>query len=174
MARFFKLFSALVVISMVAWVGYKLSVAGQFVVPVDQMALTTLQRVKESGVIRCGYWDKEPLIYKHKENGEPDGPMVEFFELAASARAMSTAWIKEFSYDDPASIELALIGGEIDLFCYPVSSALRQSNSLWDKSFDFVRGSGDFAFATLKGDEDWRGFVKTLTQDFSPTEQKDQ
>lgn len=116
---------------------------------------SALNRIQETGIIRCGYWIYEPFISKDPNTGEMSGITVDYLEATAARMGKVVIWEKEVGFDQ---IRPALDYGKFDVFCVPCSP-----NDNFLKQFDFVGSFGKLPYYlyTAKGKNITKEEMKT-------------
>lgn len=92
---------------------------------------TTYDRVMKSGVIRCGYFTRYPIIYKNLQTGKPEGVFYEYTEALGKALGLRIEWSEELGVGDIAE---AIRSRRVDAVC----SAIMPHASL-ARHVDFIR-----------------------------------
>ncbi|MGE3769916.1 MAG: substrate-binding periplasmic protein [Bdellovibrionales bacterium] len=80
-------------------------------------ATNTLQRVIDTGVLRCGYYVFAPYVYKDDATGKLSGPSVDIMERIAEDLGVKIEWAEEQSFGTWAT---ALQTRRIDMMCAPL------------------------------------------------------
>lgn len=100
--------------------------------------VSVMERVNDTGVIRCGYWIFEPYLVKNPNTGKMSGISVEYFEKTASRMGKKVEWTEELGFDHIAP---AITYGRVDAFCVPCSPTHD-----FKKLFDFVGSFGHIPY----------------------------
>ena len=74
---------------------------------------STLDRVKRTGILRCGYLPYEPFLIKDVNTGKMSGLMVQYFEAVGQKQNLKIEWSGEVNIDQ---IVPALESGRFDAF----------------------------------------------------------
>lgn len=104
---------------------------------------STLDRVKRTGILRCGYLPYEPFLIKDVNTGKMSGLMVQYFEAVGQKQNLKIEWSGEVNIDQ---IVPALESGRFDAFCVPCSP-----DSAWEKVLDFPAELGALPYYVYVG-----------------------
>ncbi len=77
---------------------------------------SVLARVKETGIIKCGYWVFEPYITRDVNTGKIGGMTADYLEKIAARSGLKIEWAQELSFEQMVP---ALNYDRIDMFCVP-------------------------------------------------------
>ncbi|MGE3769530.1 MAG: substrate-binding periplasmic protein [Bdellovibrionales bacterium] len=88
---------------------------------------TAYDRIKRSGVIRCGYAPWEGIFTINANTGQPEGLAYDYVSLLANYLSLKVEWVEDTGY---ANAVTALNAKRIDVFCpgiWPNGSRARQA-----------------------------------------------
>ncbi|MCB1559292.1 MAG: transporter substrate-binding domain-containing protein [Alphaproteobacteria bacterium] len=110
---------------------------------------STFDRVKNTGVLRCGYGSWEPGVIKDPVSGEMKGLFVELIEEMARFSKVKVEWVSEVDW---GQISQALQSGKVDAFCAGMANDAARAKDLaysvpmsyW--SFDVIVRADDERF----------------------------
>ncbi|MGD9650595.1 MAG: substrate-binding periplasmic protein [Dongiaceae bacterium] len=80
----------------------------------------TYERIKKSGVIRCGYFLWPPFLMKDPNTGIMSGVVPDYIEQLAKGLNLRVEWKEEIGLADFAA---ALDTGRVDVICGPITAA---------------------------------------------------
>ena len=72
------------------------------------------ERIKRTGVIRCGYWTFAPVVTRDANTGELNGPAPALFEDLAKRLQLKVEWVEEVNF---ATMTQGLASGRYDAVC---------------------------------------------------------
>ena len=93
------------------------------------------ERIKRTGVIRCGYAAAQPFLVKDPNTGKPSGIAYEIMEELGKALSLKIDWAEEVGW---SSFPSSLISGRIDAFCvgaWPSAARAREVDVTMPFSF---------------------------------------
>ncbi len=81
------------------------------------MKETTFERIRRTGVIRCGYIVFAPYLLKDPNNGQMSGVAYEIMQAVAKELSVKIEWTEETGW---GTFHEGLNGNRFDLMCVPV------------------------------------------------------